>query len=343
MLGARPTTDNPTQMQAPKTRPPESHTYADPGHSHPMPGTAEYQAHLKEEVEHFSKLYEEPEANASLFYKVPETWFEVERRAGELITEASGMNMSGHVVSRLNSRRGVRMLSLGSGPGGVELTFARRAVQAEIVCMDVNTELLELGRRHAAEGNLNVAFTEADLNLVELPTNEFDVVFCHAALHHVIELERLVEQIKRSLRPGGEFITVDVVTLNGYGMWPETRPVVQTLWQTLPSQFRLNHTGYAKPRTDEEIWEADTSAASMECIRSQDILPVLGDAFVNSVFVPYYSLSRRFFDTMYGPNYDLSRKLDRAIFEWIWELDTYYLQTQQLPPETFFGIYHAPD
>src|SRR4051794_40605216 len=85
----------------------------------PMPGSAEYEAHLKEELEHFAQLYEDPEAKASLFYKVPETWFELERRAGILISEGSGADMTGHVVRRLNSRSGVRMLSLGSGPGGV--------------------------------------------------------------------------------------------------------------------------------------------------------------------------------------------------------------------------------
>ncbi len=49
-----------------------------------------------------------------------------------------------------------------------------------------------------------------------------------------------MEQITRTLRPGGELITVDVVTRNGYRMWPETREVVHALWRTLPERFRLN-------------------------------------------------------------------------------------------------------
>lgn len=55
--------------------------------------------------------------------------------------------------------------------------------------------------------------------------------------------------------------------------------------------------------------------------------------------VPYFTLSRRFFDTMYGPNFDLSAPIDRALFEWIWQLDCHYLQSGQLRPETFFGVY----
>ncbi|PYS67056.1 MAG: hypothetical protein DMF73_20225 [Acidobacteria bacterium] len=107
----------------------------------------------------------------------------------------------------------------------------------------------------------------------------------------------------------------------------------------LPEKFRLNHTAYAEPRIDEQIWEADTSEHGMECIRSEEILPTLAQMFTVECFVPFFSLSRRFFDTMYGPNYDLNVALDKALLNWIWELDVYYLSTEQLRPETFFGIY----
>ena len=42
---------------------------------------------------------------------------------------------------------------------------------------------------------------------------------------------------------------------------------------------------------------------------------------------------------MYGPNYELDKPLDKAIFDWIWALDRHYIESGALPPETFFGIY----
>jgi hypothetical protein len=108
-------------------------------------------------------------------------------------------------------------------------------------------------------------------------------------------------------------------------MRPETHAVVSNLWATLPPNFRINHTGYDKPRVDDEIWEVDQSADRMECIRSQDIMPILEANWLAEVYVPYFAISRRFFDTMYGPNYDLRQPLDRAVFDWIWELDLHYL------------------
>jgi len=231
------------------------------------------------------------------------------------------------------------MASLGSGPCGLELAFARAAPNARITCVDVNAALLELGRERAQREHLRLDFLQADLNMIRLPENAFDIVFCHATLHHVLNLERLAGEITRCLRPHGELVVVDVVTRNGYRMWPETRAVVTNIWRTLPDRFRVNHTAYGKPQLDADIWEADTSQASMECIRAEDILPVLNGSFRVREFVPYFSICRRFFDTMYGPNYDLSLPLDRALLAWIWELDLYYIVSNRLKPETFFGIF----
>jgi len=235
------------------------------------------------------------------------------------------------------------MLSLGSGPGGLEFSFADGAPRAHITCLDINPVLVEIGQQRARDLGCDVRFEVADLNTVVLPPRAFDLVFCHAWLHHIIELERLMEQITRTLRPGGELITVDVVTRNGYRMWPETREVVHALWRTLPERFRLNHTAYPEPRVDNEIWEMDTSVGSMECIRSEDILPVLAQSFTPTAFVPFLSIGRRFLDPMYGPNYDLAAPLDKALFDWIWELDRHYIASGQLHPETFFGIYRPKE
>jgi ubiquinone/menaquinone biosynthesis C-methylase UbiE len=315
---------------------------ADSGAQHPRPGTAEYDAHVREEIEHYGNIYKDGEGRETLVQPVPPVWTEMEARAAALVRRLTGDDLYGHVVRRLQQRPGARMLSLGSGPGGIEIDLAGRIDTAAIVCTDINAELLALGRQRAAERQLNIDFVEADLNTVDLPAREFDLVFCHASLHHVIELERLAEQICRTFRPAGELIAVDVVSRNGYLMWPENRAVVQAIFQSLPEQYRLNHTAYAAPRIDRGIWEADTSASGMECARSEEILPILERHFSVREFVPYFAICRRFFDTMYGPNYDLSRLLDNAIVDWVWQLDLHYLETLQLRPETFFGIYAAP-
>jgi ubiquinone/menaquinone biosynthesis C-methylase UbiE len=304
-----------------------------------MPGSEAYRKQIREEIDHYTDIFKDETARQTLVQTVPPSWTEVEVRTTALVRAATGAEMADHVLSRLYARPGMRLLSLGAGSGGIELGFAQAAPEATIVCLDVNPNLIQLGRDQARERGLAVTFEEADLNTATLPRAEFDIVFCHASLHHLSELEHIMAQIGHTLRLGGELITVDVITDQGYRMRPETRTIVQDLWRTLPKQYRINHTAYGEPRYDAQIWEADTSASGMECVRSQDILPLLERSFAVTHFVPYHSISRRFFDTMYGPNYDLDRPLDRAIFDWIWELDQHYLTAHQLRPETFFGVY----
>jgi SAM-dependent methyltransferase len=310
----------------------------------PAPGSAQYRKHLQEEIEHYSRVFagtqdRPPEDLRRLFQPVPASWIEVERRAAEGIRAATGYDLNGHITRALQRSQQARMVSLGSGPGGVELAIAQVAREARITCVDINAELLGIGREQARRDGLPIEFIVADLNTVSLPSNVFDVVLCHASLHHVVEVSRLAEEIKRSLRENGFLITVDVITPSCYAMWPETRAVVEGIWRTLPPGYRINHTAYAEPRVDETIWEGGAGLTGMECVRSADIVPALSKTLCTEHFVPLFSLCRRFFDTMYGPNYDLRRALDRAILDWIWELDVYYITSQQLRPETFFGVY----
>ena len=311
----------------------------------PQIGSAEYERLSQEEIEHYNRIYLQDQsetgrtARETLQQPVPPAWIEVETRAAALVRASTGADLLGHVLQRLRRAPGVRMLSLGSGPGGIEIELSRQAPDSSITCVDFNPNLVDLGRQRALQEGLRMDFQTGDLNRIDLDRSAFDIVFCHAALHHVLELERLAAQIHEALRPGGELITVDVSTQSGYLMWPETRAVVRDLFRTLPPRFRVNHTGYAEPRIDSEIWEADTSAGSMECIRSGDIIPILQGTFETRHFVPYFSISRRFLDTMYGPNYVLQAKLDNAILNWLWELDVHYLASRQLRPETFFGVF----
>lgn len=308
------------------------------------PEDPEYQRHLAGEVAHYSEIFlaeteRARQSQKTLTQSVPASWSEVELRARQLVIDRTGYDALEHVMLRLKESTGARMLSLGSGPGGTEIDLAARLPDARIDCLDCNAALLNLGKARAGEAGLKVTFEQADLNTVDLPSAEYDIVFCHAALHHVIELDRLAGQIRRTVRPGGHLITVDIISRNGYLMWPETSTVVRNIWRTLPEKFRVNHTAYSEPKVDDEIWEADTSISSMECIRSQEILPILSREFKTIHLVPYFSICRRLLDTMYGPNYDLTCSLDMAILDWIWHLDKHHLSTGHLKPETFFGIF----
>jgi len=301
-----------------------------------------YQERVRSEIQHYAAEYQDEESRRTLTQKVPPSWFFIEDKAQNLIRQANeGRNFVEEVVAHMQAHPGGRALSIGSGPGGVELEIARRLgdTEYEIICLDISPQLVELGRERANSEELNVKFEVQDCNELALETDQYDVIMCHASLHHLINLEHVLYEMNCALKNSGEIVINDVVTRNGYRMWDETHAVVRVLWSLLPDKFKYNHTGYSNVRLDEDYENRDYTGFTMECVRSQDIPLLLKEYFTCRVYVPYYSICRRFFDTMYGPNYDLSQELDRSILEFIWQLDVHFTSHGILKPETMFGVY----
>src|SRR5947209_20182768 len=99
-------------------------------HRHPTPGTAEYEEHVRAEIEHYGRIFAEGKGQDTLMQPVPASWVEAESRAEHLIRRVTGDDECGHVVRHLKRRSGCRMLSLGSGPAGFEVNLAQRVPYA---------------------------------------------------------------------------------------------------------------------------------------------------------------------------------------------------------------------
>ena len=91
-----------------------------------------------------------------------------------------------------NPNRPIRILSLGSGHCGHELALAERLKCAyEITCTDINEALFTEARERAQERGLSLRFEVQDLNFIRISPGYYELIFAHAVLHHVINLEIL--------------------------------------------------------------------------------------------------------------------------------------------------------
>ncbi len=212
-----------------------------------------------------------------------------------------------------------------------------------IDCVEINEELIALGSARAREERLSVRFICQDINALRLEPESYDLVMAHAALHHFVALEHIFHEVHTALKADGEFVVNDVTSRNGYELWPETKAVIGRLWALLPERLRVNHTLYPTPRVDAEYPDRNYLGDGFECVRSQDILPLLQAQFDVVHCVPYFALSRRFFDRMFGPNYDLDKPFDRATMEFIWQLDCALVRAETLRPETAFLVLRRKD
>ena len=61
-------------------------------------------------------------------------------------------------------------------------------------------------KQRKPEGLDGLSYEVADLNTAKFPSETYDVVYAHASLHHIFQLEHILDEIKQTLKPGGLFI-----------------------------------------------------------------------------------------------------------------------------------------
>jgi SAM-dependent methyltransferase len=299
-----------------------------------------YEQRLQQEVAHYEKVFK-----GRMTQDVPPIWDQVEAHLADEIEAATGVrNLYQYVARHVRGRGTVDMLGLGSGACGNELDgiaplLRQDGCELTLACVDVNKKGLEQAGAAAGQRGIRFRSIVEDINRMSLGENQYDVIVAYASLHHFLELEHVAREINRALRPDGVFVTVDIPTRNGYLMWDETLAAVNAIWRVLPPKYKIDHTGFAVPTFVATYTNIDYSVNCFECINSEAILPALRRHLREIAFVPALSIARRFFDTKFGPNYDLREPLDLAIFNFVMQLDRYYLAAAILQPETFFGAY----
>jgi 2-polyprenyl-3-methyl-5-hydroxy-6-metoxy-1,4-benzoquinol methylase len=163
-------------------------------------GTPRYYELLQQEAEFWERT-----ARGEMDISVA-TWRDAELTAatsGDLLARALDL-----VVAR-----GPRVLELACADGALSMRLARRGCMCDGI--DISTGLIEQGRQQiatlrSAENWLgHVHLRVDDLNRIELAPNAYDVVLAAAALHHVLDLEHLIGEIYKALKPGGTLVCLD--------------------------------------------------------------------------------------------------------------------------------------
>jgi phosphatidylethanolamine/phosphatidyl-N-methylethanolamine N-methyltransferase len=127
-----------------------------------------------------------------------------------------------HTVEIINTRSG-RVLEVGVGTG-LSLPAYRRDL--EIVGIDLSPEMLQKAReRVAAEGLTNVTgLHEMDAGDLKFPDNAFDTVVAMYVMTVVPEPEKVMRELARVCKPGGEVLLVNhFSTEEGMRGWVERR------------------------------------------------------------------------------------------------------------------------
>jgi SAM-dependent methyltransferase len=104
-------------------------------------------------------------------------------------------------VARLGLKPGQRVLDVACGTGNTAIPAARTG--ANVIGVDIATNLLDQARQRAAEENLSAKFQEGDAEELPFKAGEFDVVISMFGAMFAPRPELVVKELLRVCKPGG--------------------------------------------------------------------------------------------------------------------------------------------
>ena len=106
-----------------------------------------------------------------------------------------------------------KVLDYGCGAGELSLKLARR--DAIVFGFDISYERLALANKHMKQQNIDTRFAFFKMNAYALGFKDgsFDFVVGRGILHH-LNIERVADEIKRVLKPGGRAIFIEPLGMN---------------------------------------------------------------------------------------------------------------------------------
>jgi len=221
-------------------------------------------------------------------------------------------------------------LTLGCGAGRCERELLRNGVCRTFHGIDISEDAIAAAREIAKEQNLPLTYEVADLNFLELPEKTFDLVVAQTCLHHILFLERVAEQVWRSLKADGYLWIHDFVgeTQGQYDL--KRISIMNQILAILPEKFRKNKiTG--RLVTEIKRPEPGHLGSPFESIRSSEIVPVFQRWFTVEWKLEFDAFLRLVVPQVTRAAY-LENKDTKALFEILMLLDDLCIKEEIVRP-----------
>ncbi len=240
------------------------------------------------------------------------------------------------LVERARLGKPVKVLSLCAGAARIEAAYAAHlGANVEWSLIDINSDLLRLASSQFPP-DIKLDLIEANINDVQYSGEKWDIIMCISALHHVIELEKVMKFCYLSLNADGEFWSLgESIGRNGNRLWPEARDRANAIFKNLPEKYRINSHSL---QVDELLPDNDYSVGCFEGIRSEDIEPIIDVWFQQVDVFRANCFLWRLVNLAYNDNYNLNDECDINLVKSFVEaeLDYYY---QGGRGTELFGVY----
>ncbi len=244
-------------------------------------------------------------------------------------------------VIRANPGHVCHFASLGSGNGDAEVRIAQGLLAQGLstFCIDCLELTPEMNARTTELAQLSGVASQIRALAVDLnswtPQHAYSAIMANQSLHHMVELERVLNNVKNAMRPEARFLISDMIGRNGHQRWPEALAIVREFWNELPQTHRHN---LLLNRAEPEFLDWDCSVEGFEGIRSQDILSLLCERFDFELFLPFANIIDPFIDRAFGHHFDADGPWDRDFIDRVHARDEIELAAGNIKPTHLIAV-----
>jgi hypothetical protein len=176
------------------------------------------------------------------------------------------------------------MLSIGCGTGALERQLHAQGAFTTCDAYDIAPAAIESAQRHAqAAGISTIDYRCVDVEVLDFGEDRYDAVWFNGSLHHITELEVVLDRVRRALTEDGRLFFNEYVGANHFDFPIAQKNAIANAFRLIPDRYRtsFNPVDYgelatAPPIPDpREVKRVDPS----EAVRSHDILSIVGDRF----------------------------------------------------------------
>ena len=242
-------------------------------------------------------------------------------------------------AASLTTGRPMKVMSLGSGAASLELGLlqflASNDIDASMLCVDLNKELMIQAKQNAISSGLHsFEFELFDCNK-SMPSGTFDVILVNQFFHHVANLELFCELLEERLSQNGMIITSDIVGRNGHVLWPSVDTVVQTAWGKLSTDQKFD--AYFG-KSMHSYRSVNHAAYSNEGVKAQEVVEQLLRHFDFELFLTYGAAIIPFVERRIGFNFSTENPEARSLVDSIALSDQENISAAKYPASNMLAL-----
>lgn len=162
-----------------------------------------------------------------------------------------------------------RGLGIGVGTGATEMEILGSGAVRHFDLWDVSSAGLNAAREHAGRYGMadRITINVGDIHQADLGASLYDVITFIASLHHIENIDGVLAQCHRALKPGGVLWAAEYVGPDRFAYPPEHTALARDLFHGLDPKLRKSWEPELRFPTPEEVIAADPT----ESIHSSQI------------------------------------------------------------------------